>query len=109
MLQVKAHVKRRGRGAALGKVFERPAVPPWGNHIDIPAGITHVSINVGPNINPIQVDGDDNLLILVEPLTSVVQILKQRAGPHVRVYQAAISNTTGVAEFHEYNSMGMSP
>jgi len=88
---------------------DKPQVPPWGHTIEIPAGITHVSINVGPNKSPISLDGKDNLLILVDPLTSVVSYLQQHvAGPHVLVYQAAISNVSGTAVFHEYNTGGLS-
>jgi len=78
-------------------------VPPWGYAFEIPTGITHVSINIGPNRTPIKVDGKDNLLILVDPLPSVVAYLRQHfAGPHVLVYEAAISNYSGTAVFHEY-------
>lgn len=90
-------------------VSGKPQVPPWGHNIDIPAGITHVSINIGPHKTPIGVDGKDNLLILVDPLASVTTFLQQHfAGPHVLVYQAAISNVTGTAVFNDYNSGGQS-
>lgn len=113
LLQVKKDLVRSSVGSYKSMtnlhVVDDPQVPPWGYAIEIPTGITHVSINIGPSTTPIEVDGDGNLLILVDPLPSVAAYLRQQFGtPHVLVYEAAISNFSGTAVFHEYNLKGMS-
>jgi FkbM family methyltransferase len=80
---------------------DRPQMPPWGSAMQVPTGVTHVMINVGPNFQPIAADDAGALVILVDPLPSVVNYLRQHAGPNVQVYQAAISNFSGTADFHE--------
>lgn len=113
LVQVKKDLVRSSVGSYKSMtnihVVDDPQVPPWGYAIEIPTGITHVSINIGPSTTPIKVDGDGNLLILVDPLPSVAAYLRQHfGGPHVLVYEAAISNFSGTAVFHEYNEDGLS-
>jgi len=82
--------------------------PPWGTNFSIPADCTHVMINVGPNMSPIT--GDKKaFIILIDPLPQVTNFLKHHhASATTVVYQAAISNFSGHAEFHPYNSNGLS-
>jgi FkbM family methyltransferase len=82
--------------------------PPWGLKFSMPAGCTHVMVNVGPNKSPIR--GDPGaFVILIDPLPEVTRFLQQKhASATTVVYQAAISNFTGHAEFHVYNGEGVS-
>lgn len=82
--------------------------PPWGARLNVPANCTHVMINIGPNKSPIE--GDEGaLVILIEPLPSIVRFLSDSVkSAHVLIFQAAISNVSGTAEFHELNEHGMS-
>eukprot|EP00747_Dinoflagellata_sp_TGD_P165593 gnl/TRDRNA2_/TRDRNA2_187071_c0_seq1.p1 gnl/TRDRNA2_/TRDRNA2_187071_c0~~gnl/TRDRNA2_/TRDRNA2_187071_c0_seq1.p1 ORF type:complete len:283 (-),score=27.42 gnl/TRDRNA2_/TRDRNA2_187071_c0_seq1:75-923(-) len=84
------------------------AALPWPSQLPVPDGITNVKINIGPNLSPIEGDAK-TLVVLVDPLPSVVNYLKSKYNSsNVLIYRAAIADYVGTASFHEYNSDGLS-
>ena len=77
--------------------------PAPGSKFEIPSGKTAVEINIGTNWSPIKASGPHVYLILVEPSPSIAPVLKKRE-PTATVLQMAISNFTGTALFHNYQS-----
>jgi FkbM family methyltransferase len=99
------------------------AFPLPGQQILIPASKTHVEINVGAHLSPIPRSDPNVFLILVEPNPEVARSIKNESNcDHYRlwpgkpcetkgdvVFQVAISNFTGNAQFNLYgNSAGSS-
>lgn len=75
--------------------------PPPGGQIKIPAGKTHVEINIGTHATPIKRSDENAFLILVEPNPQFAQAMKNESKGDA-IYQVAISNFTGDAHFNLY-------